>query len=139
MADVELTAPKGFMEADWEKVLVGRLHDGSDELGQLILYKVSSRTPVDTGALLADEYYVAHPNPDDKVLAEVLEGTEEQLAEWGRVYDVYQEGGALGLATYTNAPHEMFGRVLTDDIPDIETWGVKWLQGGLDAIAEGDE
>ena len=130
-----LTAPAGFFDTDWKTVLAGRLHDGSDELGQLLLYKVSSRTPVDTGALLSDEYYVAHPAHDDPIIAEVLAGTENQMEQWGREYDVYQEGGALGLQTYTNAPHEMFGKVLTDDIPDIETWGVKWLQGSLDDIA----
>ena len=39
------------------------------------------------------------------------------------MYAQYQEGGALGLSTYTNPPREMVASAVTEDIPAIEAWG----------------
>lgn len=136
-ASVTLTMPGAFKQQNWELTVREELHAGSDELGQLLLFKVSARTPVDTAALLSDEYYKAYPNRDSDNLAFIGVGDENQMDEWGRFYALYQEGGALGLATYTNAPHEMFARILTDDIPDVEAWGNKWLISAMGRIATG--
>lgn len=138
MSDITFTYPGHFFEQDWWAAAAGKLHEGSDELGQLEQFNVSGRTPVDTGALLADIQYIAFPNVSEPRLATIFADTTEQLAEWGRVYDLYQEGGLLGLSTYTNAPHEMFGKMFTDDISAIEEWGTKWLQGGMDTLAAGN-
>lgn len=137
MADayVEITVPGNFATQNWEATVREELHNGADELGQLLLYKVSSRTPVDTGALLSDEQYTAYASGDNLVF--VFAGDENQMSEWGRFYALYQEGGDLGLETYTNDPHEMFGKILTDDIPDIEMWGNKWLNEACNRLAAG--
>lgn len=136
-ASITLTAPggEGWFGQDWRKTIFEELFRATDELGQLEQYNVSARTPVDTGALLADVQYTAYH--EGKTLVDVYADDEEQLAEWGRVYALYQEGGALGLSTYTNAPHEMFAKVLTDDIPAIEKWGNDALQKGVDRLGNG--
>ena len=148
-SSIEITVPgsNNFWHQDWAATLEAKLHEGSDELGQLLLHKVSSRTPVLTGALMADEFYKAHPKPGDKVLAEVGVGTENQMAEYNRVYALYIEGGSdgfgsagMGLGLGSNANNgnrEMFGRIFTDDIDDVVNWGEQWLQEGLNDIAAG--
>jgi hypothetical protein len=96
-----------------------RLHAG--ELADLEFYNISARTPVRTGALLSDLQEQA--NVSGSILAYVFYGTSNQLDEWNRVYVQYQEGGLLGAPTYTNGPHMMVFRALTEDIPAIEEWG----------------
>jgi hypothetical protein len=137
MADayVELTVPGNFPTQDMEATVREELHNGADELGQLLLYNVSARTSVDTGALLADEQYTAYTTGDNLVY--VFAGVENQLDQWGRIYALYQEGADLGLETYTNAPHEMFGKILTDDIPDVEAWGQRCLTVAMGRLAAG--
>lgn len=135
MLKLEITAPAGFFEMDWWAETKHMLHEGAEMLGELLQFTVSSRTPVDTGALLADVSFDASYPPDSNNLVRVYSDTTEQVAEWDRVYMLYQEGGLLGLETYTNAPHEMYGKILTDDIPAIEEWGNQWLQWGMDRIA----
>lgn len=136
MSSITLTIPGHFFEQDWYETAVSNLFKGTDELGQLEQFNVSARTPTDTGALLADISYEAYSSGDE--FAFIFANTAEQMAEWGREYDVYQEGGLLGLATYTNDPHQMFGHMFDDDIPAIEEWGNKWLQGGMDVLAAGE-
>jgi hypothetical protein len=136
-ASITLTAPGGesWFGQDWHKTIIEELFRATDELGRLEQYNVSARTPVDTGALLADVQYTAYSS--GTTLVDVFADDEEQLAEYNRVYALYQEGGALGLSTYTNAPREMFAKVLTDDIPAIEKWGNDALQKGLDRLGSG--
>lgn len=128
---VEISVPQEWFQQDWyAKVELG-LMDGRDELGQIEQFNVSKRTPVDTGALLSDVSYEIGPG---STLAYIYADDTNQLDEWNRYYAVYQEGGLLGLSTYTNAPHEMFAQIMTTDIPAIEEWGEKWAQVGLDRL-----
>lgn len=133
---ITLTAPTNFFREDWYDVIVGQLHAGQSMLGELLVFTVSSRTPVDTGALQAD---VSWENGSGDEIGTVYSAQTEQLAEWGRVYELYQEGALLGLSTYTNSPHEMYAKVLTDDVPAIEDWGNQWLQRGADLMTTGAE
>lgn len=134
---VTLTAPGNFFGQNWYNTLISRLYGSTEYLGQMEQFNVSSRTPVDTGALLAGISYEAGHNPGNELLAFIYADESTQEEQWGRVYDVYQEGGDLGLATYTNAPHLMFASILDVDIPAIEIWGTDALQGALDALAVG--
>jgi hypothetical protein len=131
---ITLVVPGHFLNQDLERTVIQELQAGSDELGAMELYSISARTPVDTGALLSDEFYEVGSLP---VLVTLGMHTENQLDEWGRVYAPYQEGGELGLATYTNGPHEMFARVLPDDIPQISDWGIRQCQAAMDRCAAG--
>jgi hypothetical protein len=132
-ASITLTAPGGesWFGQDWHKTIIEELFRATDELGRLEQYNVSARTPVDTGALLADVQYTAYSS--GTTLVDVFADDEEQLAEYNRVYALYQEGGALGLSTYTNAPREMFAKVLTDDIPQSKSGAMTRFRRGLTA------
>lgn len=134
---IELQAPPGFLERNWANTFEHWLHEGADELGKLEQFNVMSRTPVLTGALQSDVSYKVG-NGNDSLIVEVYSDTTEQLAEWDRVYMLYQEGGALGLSTYTNGPHEMYARILTDDVDAIRTWGEFYLQVAADKIRIGE-
>lgn len=133
---VSLTAPAGFFDRSWADLFAESLYLGADELGQLEQYNVMARTPVLTGALQSDVSYKVGPKSDN-VIVEVYSDTTNQLDEWGRVYMLYQEGGALGLETYTNDPHEMYARILTDDLDQIVAWGEGRLNLAAVAVATG--
>jgi hypothetical protein len=137
MMTVEIEAPNNFFAQNYYKTLITRLYEATEYLGTMEQFNVSERTPVDTGALMADVSFEANHDPSSPLLAFIYSNTTEQQAQWGRIYEAYQEGGALGLATYTNDPHEMYAKILTDDIPAIEQWGADALQGGLDELAKG--
>jgi hypothetical protein len=135
MADVEITViGTGFMSdphALEESIIYG-LEEGTPELVQLLLFLVTQKSPELTGALISSYEGIpnqAHGDPD---LAYVYASDGAQIDEWGRVYAPYVEGGALGLATYTNPPREMFARTATENIPEIELWAEKWVQLGCD-------
>lgn len=138
MSGVEITAPGNFWEQNWHETLVKKLYEGTEYLGQMEQYNVTERTPLLTGALQYDVSFEANHDPNKKLLAFIYSAQTEQEAQWGRIYELYQEGGALGLSTYTNGPHEMYAKIMTDDIPAIEQWGHDALQGGLDELARGE-
>lgn len=132
---VEISVPQEWFGQDWWGAVSGALYEGGDELGAIEQFNVSKRTPVDTGALLTDVSYQAPGTGSGSgLLAYIYADDTNQLDEWNRYYAVYQEGGLLGLSTYTNAPHEMFAQIMTTDIPAIEEWGEKWAQIGLDRL-----
>jgi hypothetical protein len=137
MADAifEVTAPKDFFNQDIEATLRRALHRRAQDLGAMENLLIEGRTPVDQGALLSSETFEV--NNSDKELVFLFADPQEQIDVHNREYDVYQEGGALGLATYTNAPHEMFAQVETTDLPGIEAWGEAALQEGCDEIVAG--
>jgi hypothetical protein len=139
MADAifEVTAPKDFFNQDIEATLRRALHRRANDLGAMENKLIEDRTPVDQGALLNSETFTTDPNPDDEELVFLFADPQEQIDVHNREYDVYQEGGALGLATYTNAPHEMFAQVETTDLPVIQAWGEAALQEGCDEITAG--
>lgn len=140
-ASFELVMPPGwdknFGGGSWQ-VIREELHAASDQLANIEYTNILNRTHILTGALISDLTPEPHPDPDDDTLARVFYGTENQLSEWGRVYMLYQEGGELGLATYTNPPREMVARALTDDLGDIEDWGLAALNNATDRISAGD-
>lgn len=113
------------------------LHRDSPDLVSLIVPRIQARTAVDTGALQSAIIGDPHPDPDDPVLAEFFADDNPQLAAWGRIYVAYQEGGTLGLPTYTNPPRLMFARVETDDLPLIEAWAIDRCQEAIDLCETG--
>lgn len=114
------------------KTVIELLKFYHDEIGQQILDRIEARTPVLTGALREDEAFKPGETPEEIVQWYV--GEDYQDAEWSRFYAPYQEGGALGLSTYTNGPHEMFARVATDDLILIQAWANKVVAEALDNI-----
>lgn len=134
--NITLTVPGNFLDQDLEKTVIEELKAAADELGMMELFNISARTPVDTSALLSDEFYKTYPD-SSPTLVFLGVHEENQEEEWGRVYAQYQEGGALGKPTYTNAPHEMFAKVITDDIDQIGEWGVRQCQAAMDRCASG--
>jgi hypothetical protein len=126
----------------WDKkFILGQLHAAAGEIATEILHRIEDRTPVLTGALKEDETYtLAGTGPGYTPVGSPLVSwyleSEYQDAEWHRYYGPYQEGGALGLSTYTNGPHEMFARVATDDLPLIEEWAKKVVADAVQQIED---
>jgi hypothetical protein len=114
------------------------LHNASPDMADFLLQDVRDKTPVDTSALLAGEIADPPTDPSDPVLIYVHSSAETQLDEWGRVYVQYQEGGVLGMPTYTNAPHMMFRLTATQDLPAVASWAVYTVQDALDACKAGN-
>lgn len=139
MSDFSLTleAPGHFLHTDWEETILEVLHANADELGQLEQQSIRDRTNRETGALKLAEKYDLFTDPHDPNLVFLYADEAEQLAEWNRVYVQYQEGGTLGLPTYTNPPHEMFAQVLTTDQLQIELWCAETLAKAFEIIADG--
>ena len=123
--------------------LLTALRNASPELAATLQSTVEDRTPVRTGALKEDvlsrSYTGAVSGTRSVKLVDVYSGEEWQLGEWKRVYVAYQEGGILGLPTYTNAPHEMYARIATDDTALIQAWGERAVQGAVDALSNAGE
>jgi hypothetical protein len=139
MADIEFTVdmPPHLLDQDLKKTLWRALHRHGFDLATMEQSAIRARTPVDTGALFNSETFTVNPNPQADELVFLYADQQEQLDTWNRIYDLYQEGGALGKPTYTNNPQEMFGRVLTDDVPQIEALLSAALQEGLQEYAAG--
>lgn len=134
----EVDAPSNFFGQDLEKTIRRALHRNAFNLGAMENKAIELRTPVDRGALLSSETFTANSNPEDDELVFLFADPQEQIDVHQREYDIYQEGGALGEATYTNQPHEMFAQVETTDLPQIEAWGVAAIEGALDEVAGGN-
>jgi len=134
---ITLTAPGHFLNTDWEETVLEELHAHADELGQMELQSIRGRTNVETGALQADETYDVYADPQDPNLVFLYTDDANQLDTWNRIYVQYQEGGALGLPTYTNPPHEMFTQVGTTDLLQIEVWCAETLAAAFERIANG--
>lgn len=134
---IELTVPAGFFSQNWQSTFEDALFEGADELGQIEQFNVMSRTPILTGALISDVSYKVG-SKFSGVIVNVYSGQTNQVEEYNRVYDIYQEGGALGAGSNNGSGNnEMYGRIVTDDVPAIEAWGAKWLQLAADRIATG--
>lgn len=110
-----------------------QLHGHSPELGDVLVPLVQAKTPVLTGALQSDMTYEAYPDPEDPGMGEedlvfVYAEGAEQLATWDRIYVQYQEGGPLGLPTYTNPPRLMFLTTAESDGLEATTeWAMEWI------------
>lgn len=113
------------------------LHNGTQELRDLEVDQIRQRTPQDTLALYDSITGTPYADPKAKTLLWVRAQNKEQVDEWGRVYAPYQEGGPLGLPTFTNPPHEMFQEAMSTDIPLIEAWASKYGNIALKRIASG--
>jgi hypothetical protein len=115
----------GIIGQDIDATIKQQMHMDADNLGKGLVALVDILTPVLTGALLMDMSYDigAIWGPDDIVFAYAESVAQE--AYWNRVYVAYQEGGQLGLPTYTNDPHQMF--LDTAEGPGLaltETWAM---------------
>jgi len=106
-ADAETFTKQNFY-GTFKRELVG----GRDEFGDMLVAMVRQNTPQDTGTLFASIDYQPDEADGDNGIVRVFANSYMQMAQWGRQYDVYQEGGILGMPTYTNAPHEMFYKAL---------------------------
>jgi hypothetical protein len=120
-AYIDPPIPAGLMTTALAAEMEDALRAAADQLTELEVFNISARTPVRTGALLAD--VTGETNVTSDILSYVYFDTANQLDEYNRVYVQYQEGGILGASTYTNPPRLMVASAVTDDIPDIEQWG----------------
>lgn len=138
VAQIELVPGTGMIidEDIWGNIDVV-LHAHSPELGVTIQAMVRDITPILTGALLSD--ITSEPNTTpvgasggESVLVDVIAEDVAQQAFWNRYYAPYQEGGLLGLPTYTNAPREMFFTTATTDGLDATlVWAMQYIQEAL--------
>ena len=136
MADFSiLVTMPDFNELDGKKAMA-ILHDHAPEIAEEVLARIQDRSPKDTGALKGDETYKLG---DGSSLVQWYVGADYQITEWGREYDVYQEGPPLGLSTYTTGEHQMFYRVTTDDLPLIADWAQRTVEGAAESMAEAAE
>lgn len=112
-----------------------QLHDHTPDLGTALVPLVQAKTPMLTGALESDMTFEAYTSPmsapdegDDDLVYIYAEGSQ-QLAAWNRIYVQYQEGGPLGLPTYTNPPREMFLTTAeTDGLVVTTEWAMEWIE-----------
>lgn len=111
-----------------------QLHEHTPDLGALLVPLVQAKTPVLTGALQSDMTYEAYTNPeepgmDEEDLVYVFAEGAQQMSAWQRIYVQYQEGGPLGLPTYTNPPREMFLTTAeTDGLEATTEWAITWIE-----------
>lgn len=101
-----------FAKQDFYGTVKRRLVESPNEYGEMLVALVRANTPELTGALYESIDYQPDPDDGDMGMVKVFANPLIQMAQWGRQYDVYQEGGLLGLPTYTNPPHEMFYKAL---------------------------
>lgn len=120
MMDLSLAITIPDFEKYDRQFIMGQLHAHADDIAEEIETRIEDRTPEDTGALKEDETYTVSGSATELVMWYV--GTGYQEAENHRYYAPYQEGPPLGLSTYTNAPHQMYFRATTDDLPIIKEW-----------------
>jgi hypothetical protein len=125
------------MSADiWANIDIA-LHAHSPELGLALQAMVRDITPILTGALLED--ITSEPNTapsgltgGESDLVWVYAADVAQQAFWHRYYAPYQEGGVLGLPTYTNPPREMFYITATTDGLDATVmWAMDYIGEAL--------
>lgn len=126
---VEILAGTGFLAGcDIWGTIDETLHEHSPELGQDLKLLVQGLTPILSGSLLMDISYEAYPDPGNSDLVLVYAEDIAQEAYWNRIYVQYQEGGPLGVHTYTNDPHQMFYDTATGDgLALTETWALTYV------------
>jgi len=144
VGSVEIIAGTGLIiHVDLWATIDEQLHEHTPELGLGLQELVIQRTPFLTGALQADIQYEAYESPggygmEGSDLVYVYAANMEQLLAWARIYAPYQEGGPLGLPTYTNDPREMFYLTAkTDGLALVETWGNYYVNVALGMCAMG--
>jgi hypothetical protein len=132
-AELNPPFPVGLMSEDIAGEMEDQLRLYAGDLADIEGFNIAARTPVRTGALQSD--ITEQANVSDTILAYVYFDTANQLDQWDRVYVQYQEGGILGMKTYTNPPRLMVASAVTEDIPAIEKWGndvlTAWVANGL--------
>lgn len=130
-AYVEIIAGTGMLtKCDLWGTIDEQLHEHSPELGAELQAYVRNLTPIRTGALVMDIAVEAYPDPGGAGSDLVYVYAEDiaQEAFWNRVYVAYQEGGPLGLHTYTNDPHQMFYDTATGDgLALTEVWALTYI------------
>ena len=136
-AYVDIIPGTGFiLGQDLGATIDEQLHEHSPELGLALRDFVQELTPILTGALISDMSYEAYPDPGGGGQTDLVYIYSETLAQeafWHRVYVAYQEGGPLGLPTYTNAPHEMFWETASGAGLDFtKTWAETYIQVAID-------
>lgn len=110
-----------------------QLHDHTPQLGESLRMLVRDKTPILTGALFLDMSYEAYMNPGgygsgESDLVWIYAEEVQQQSFWNRIYVQYQEGGALGEHTFTNAPREMFFQTATEDgLAEVIVWADEWV------------
>lgn len=115
-----------------------QLHENTPELGDGLRDLVRNLTPIRTGALVMDISYEAYTQPGDSDLLWVYAEDVAQEAYWNRIYVQYQEGGPLGVHTYTNDPHEMFFQTAQGDGLVLTTgWALLHIQEALVMVEAG--
>jgi hypothetical protein len=134
LAGISIIAGTGMiMGADVWATIDEQLHDHTPEIGEDLRTLVRAKTPILTGALFIDMSYEAYTNPQgygagESDLVWIYSEEIEQQAFWDRIYVQYQEGGALGEHTFTNAPREMFFKTAsTDGLAEVIMWAEKWV------------
>jgi len=144
VATIGIIPGTGFIiNSDIFKTIDETLHQHSPELGMALKDMVQAITPIQTGALISDITDEEYTSPGGYVLGEsdvvwVYANDVAQQAYWNRYYAPYQEGGVLGLATYTNAPREMFFTTATTDGLDfVGAWAEIWVGEALSISAGG--
>ncbi len=128
-----------FVNQNFNDTILRQVHRDTQGLGDLLYANILERTPVRTGALMSsilEEVNTEDITNDDLIVFTVDEGP--QMGAWNRVYWMYQEGNPLGLSTYTNAPHQMFYKVETDDLDLINAWIKGSIDSSLDVLAGGN-
>lgn len=132
---ISIIAGSLMLNMDMDGQIKEGFYADNEEIAQLINFHIQARTPIRTGALVSAEKYEVNHDPSSEDLVVFYADDAEQLAEWKRVYVAYQEGGAYGLPTYTNPPHEMYAKVETEDADLIQAWGYATLDKSINDIA----
>jgi hypothetical protein len=139
VGSVEIIAGTGgIMGVDIWATVDERLHERSPRLATELRFLVENKTPVWTGALMEDVQEESYPAPGGDDLVWIYSANEEQLIAWNRIYVEYQEGGPLGLPTYTNDPRQMYyDTAAGDGLLATEFWALEAVNEAMDMVVGG--
>lgn len=134
VGSITIYDPVNYAGQNKGATIAEQLHEHTPDLGDVLVPLVQDKTPMLTGALQSDMTYEAYtdamssPDEGDDDLVYVYASGSSQIAAWSRIYVQYQEGGPLGLPTYTNPPREMFlNTAETDGLAATTEWAVEWI------------
>ncbi len=104
------------------------LHMQSSGLARDLVARVQQRmrerfiSGYSTGAAEEDVSFRYNTDTRQARVVTLYSGTENQLAQWNRVYIAYQEGPPMGKETYTAGMRHVYYDTQTEDMPLLDEW-----------------
>ncbi len=137
-SDITISSGAVYLNTNWDESIKAPIYENIQILAEAINERIQGRTPVDTGALVSSEKFEINQDTNIPDLINFYADDAEQLAAWGRVYVLYQEGPPLGLSTYTNDPHQMYFLSESEDLSEAQAYLDMTVGDGIRSIVAGE-